>query len=54
MYVKGRPIDFYHEKSMTKDSICFVIHDNATIRIKGENPKYHRFRTTKLCVKDVT
>jgi len=52
--VKARPTDSYHNKSMTKDSIDFIIHDNATIKIKGNKPKRPRFRATKLCVKDVT
>lgn len=51
--VKARPTDSYHDKSMTKDSIDFIIDDNATIKIKGKKPKHPRFRSTKLCVKDV-
>jgi hypothetical protein len=45
IYVKGRPIDFYHDKSMTKNSIDFIIHDNTTITIKGEKLKHRKFRT---------
>jgi hypothetical protein len=36
IYVKARPADIYHDKSMTKYSIDFITHDNATIKIKGK------------------
>jgi hypothetical protein len=38
-------MNFYRDKSMTKNSIGFILHDSTTIKIKGEKLKHRKFRT---------
>jgi len=53
MCIERRPIDFNCDKSTTKDSIEFIIHDNAAIKVEGKNRKTIGFVQQNCMLKKV-